>query len=142
MSDVGSSNGTNGPAPATSKSCTVAVVGETRTFKCPSTQTVLKQMYAVGLDLLPVGCRGGGCGVCRVKVLSGEYEVGRQSRLHVTEEDEERGLALSCRLFPRSDLVVEHDESPNAKVSPHAKRGPSFQWPGWSGANGTPAGSP
>ena len=25
---------------------------------------------------LPVGCRRGGCGVCRVRVLSGEYRFG------------------------------------------------------------------
>lgn len=56
---------------------------------------------------IQVGCRGGGCGVCRVRVVSGEYRVGRMSRAHVSEADEAAGYALACRLYPLSDLVLE-----------------------------------
>jgi ferredoxin len=55
---------------------------------------------------IQVGCRGGGCGVCRVRVLDGEYVTKRMSRRFVTEEDEADGFALACRLFPSSDLTV------------------------------------
>jgi ferredoxin len=55
---------------------------------------------------IPVGCRGGGCGVCRVRVVSGDYTTMRMSRAHVTEADEEAGIALACRLLPSSDIVV------------------------------------
>ena len=33
---------------------------------------------------LPVGCRRGGSGVCRVRVLSGEYRSDRMSRSHIS----------------------------------------------------------
>ena len=51
---------------------------------------------------LPVGCRRGGCGVCRVRVLEGDYRSDPMSRTHVSVEDEAGGLcspAASIR-FP------------------------------------------
>lgn len=64
-------------------------------------------MASSGARAVPVGCRGGGCGICRIRVLSGEVERGAMSRSHVTIEEERQGFALACRLFPRSDLVIE-----------------------------------
>ena len=56
---------------------------------------------------IPVGCRGGGCGVCRIRVVAGEYTTRRMSRKHVSEADEAAGIALACRVVPASDLIVE-----------------------------------
>ena len=53
-----------------------------------------------------VGCRRGGCGVCKVKVLSGRYRTGPMSRSKVTEEEQAAGVALACRLYPESELQV------------------------------------
>jgi ferredoxin len=55
---------------------------------------------------LPVGCRRGGCGVCRVRVLAGAYRADRMSRAHVSEEQEAAGVALSCCIYPLSDLSL------------------------------------
>jgi len=55
---------------------------------------------------IQVGCRGGGCGVCRVQVLAGEYTTKRMSRRFVTEGDEAAGFALACCLVPAGDLTV------------------------------------
>ncbi|MGE4480252.1 2Fe-2S iron-sulfur cluster-binding protein [Acidocella sp.] len=55
---------------------------------------------------LPVGCRRGGCGVCRARVLAGEYRREAMSRAHVSETDEAAGVVLSCAVFPLSDLVL------------------------------------
>lgn len=60
-----------------------------------------------GPKAVRVGCRQGGCGACRVRVLSGGYETGKMSRAHVTEDEQRQGYALSCRLYPKSDLVLE-----------------------------------
>lgn len=54
-----------------------------------------------------VGCRKGGCGACRVKVLSGDYTTIKMSRAHVTEAEEAEGYALACRILPASDLELE-----------------------------------
>ena len=46
-------------------------------------------------DGIQVGCRGGGCGVCRVEVLAGDvYTAKRMSKAHVTEADLAHGIVL------------------------------------------------
>ena len=55
---------------------------------------------------LPVGCRRGGCGVCRVRVLSGEYDSGPMSRSCVSAEDEAAGVVLACCIYAKSDLSL------------------------------------
>lgn len=76
-------------------------------FHCPADKTLLVGMEQQLTKALDVGCRGGGCGVCKVRVLSGEYERKRMSRAHVSEQEEQDGFALACRIFPRSDLCIE-----------------------------------
>jgi ferredoxin len=60
-----------------------------------------------GLAALPVGCRRGGCGVCKVRLLEGEIQAEPMSRAHVGPAERAAGWALACRIRPRSDLVLE-----------------------------------
>lgn len=55
---------------------------------------------------LPVGCRRGGCGICRARILEGNYKRDPMSREYVTLEDEKQGLVLLCAIYPLSDLKV------------------------------------
>lgn len=73
-------------------------------FPCGDGQTVLGAMIQAGAAAVPVGCRSGGCGVCRVQVLDGRYETGTMSHAQVGPADRAHGIVLSCQLFPRSDL--------------------------------------
>lgn len=73
-------------------------------FVCSAERNVLKAMERLGRKGIPVGCRGGGCGVCRVQVLSGAYRVGKMSREQVSMDDERQGVCLACKLFPQADL--------------------------------------
>ena len=70
-------------------------------------ERLLHEMIKRQVTDIPVGCRGGGCGVCRVRVIEGDYTTKRMSRKHVSEADEADGVALACRLIPSSDIVVE-----------------------------------
>ena len=65
---------------------------------------------------LPVGCRRGGCGICRVKVLSGEYRSEVMSRAHVSAEDEAAGIVLSCCIYPLSDLSLRLETPVTARA--------------------------
>ena len=81
-------------------------------FLCSEEQHLLDGMrsFRPGMPLIqaiPVGCRGGGCGICRIEVLSGDYEALKMSRKHIPKEDQARGIVLACRVFPRSDLSIE-----------------------------------
>ncbi|WP_404301315.1 2Fe-2S iron-sulfur cluster-binding protein [Alicycliphilus denitrificans] len=68
------------------------------------TRSVLEGMEALGKKGIPVGCRQGGCGVCKVQVLEGQYTRRVMSRAHISAEEEAAGCVLSCRIYPASDL--------------------------------------
>jgi ferredoxin len=77
-------------------------------FACAADKNVLKAMEKLGRKGIPIGCRGGGCGICRVQVIGeGNYHTGKMSREQVTEEDEKKGICLACKLFPESDLQLK-----------------------------------
>ncbi len=78
-----------------------------QTFRCLPGQSVLRAMEQQGKRCVPVGCRGGGCGLCKVRVLSGTYQCHKMSCSHVPPEAAKQGLALACQLFPQSDLSIE-----------------------------------
>lgn len=73
---------------------------------CADNDNVLRAMEALGRKGIPVGCRGGGCGVCKVQVTGGAYHTRKMSRACVTEAEEADGVVLACKLFPESDLSV------------------------------------
>ena len=85
---------------------TVTVEALGLVFSCAEDQSVLAGTERFGKGSIPVGCRGGGCGVCKIELVEGEVFRRRMSRAHVTEAEEEQGIFLACRVFPRSDLVV------------------------------------
>ncbi|WP_156842885.1 2Fe-2S iron-sulfur cluster-binding protein [Novosphingobium aquimarinum] len=57
-------------------------------------------------DRIISGCRGGGCGICKVQVRHGNYRCGSMSRAHVSVEEQSDGFALACQLWPLSDMSV------------------------------------
>mgnify|MGYP001589863247 CR=1 FL=1 len=75
-------------------------------FPCSEGGDVLRAMECLGRRGIPVGCRGGGCGVCKVQVLDGRYHTGTMSRACVTADEEARGYALACKVIPDSDLTL------------------------------------
>jgi ferredoxin len=64
----------------------------------------------LGTYLKPEGCHGGGCGICKIKIISGEVRVLSMSKKHVSEEEKEKGFTLACRVFPLTNLVIENIE--------------------------------
>ncbi|XUT93140.1 2Fe-2S iron-sulfur cluster binding domain-containing protein [Ottowia caeni] len=75
-------------------------------YRCAGSRSVLEGMEALGKKGIPVGCRNGGCGVCKVQVLEGQYVRRVMSREHVSEAEEAEGYVLSCRIKPTSDLRI------------------------------------
>jgi ferredoxin len=76
-------------------------------FPCKDGQNVLRAMERLGRKGIPVGCRGGGCGICRVQVLdNGQYRTLKMSRAQISVEDEEVGMCLACKLIPQGDLRI------------------------------------
>lgn len=62
----------------------------------------LRQGYA-----FPYGCRNGGCGSCKGKVVSGTVDYPQGIPAALTLDETRLGMALFCQARPGSDLVVE-----------------------------------
>lgn len=86
----------------------VCLVQTGEVFSCAEEETLLAGMCRLGRKGIPVGCLGGGCGVCKVRVVQGDVlKLGPVSRAHVSEEEERQGYTLACRAAPRSAAVLE-----------------------------------
>jgi len=65
----------------------------------------LRQGYA-----FPYGCRNGGCGACKGRLLSGELDYGTNLPPALSADEHAQGLALFCQARACSDLEVEVKE--------------------------------
>lgn len=83
-----------------------------RVVQVPYGERVLLECHRRGIGDVPIGCRGGGCGVCRVRVSAGSYYTKKMSRKHISAHDEEDGIVLACRLIPLSDLTIQPTPAP------------------------------
>ena len=83
---------------------TITIDDTGESYRCVDYRSVLHGMEALGKKGIPVGCRQGGCGVCKVHVLDGSFSTRVMSRAHVSAEEEAGGCVLSCRIRPASDL--------------------------------------
>ena len=75
-----------------------------RTLQVPEDRYVLESVEKQGGEL-PFSCRNGACTTCAVRVLSGE--VYQPEAMGLSPELRDRGYALLCVSYPRSDLEVE-----------------------------------
>ena len=85
-------------------SLVVRAGGKEHSLGAPSGRTVLEMGLAAGLPM-PFSCAMGGCGACKVKVVSGTLEMEEPNCL--TSDERARGYALACIGCPTSDTVVE-----------------------------------
>ncbi|MFC6668786.1 2Fe-2S iron-sulfur cluster-binding protein [Marinobacterium aestuariivivens] len=83
------------------------VGGEESQFEVAAQCSLLVGAEQGGRSCIPVGCRGGGCGLCKVRVLDGAYRIKRMSRAHISEVEAANGYVLACRVFPLTDVVIE-----------------------------------
>jgi ring-1,2-phenylacetyl-CoA epoxidase subunit PaaE len=86
---------------------TIVLDGRETTLKLPADTPILDAAQRVRADL-PFACKGGVCGTCRAKVITGKVEMRRNYALEQHELDE--GFVLTCQGLPRSEQVtVDYD---------------------------------
>jgi ferredoxin len=83
---------------------TVTIDETGETYRCGEQENLLVGMERLGKKGIPVGCRGGGCGVCKIEILSGDVTKKVMSREYVSVEEEAAGTVLACRVLPTSDI--------------------------------------
>ena len=73
-------------------------------------ETVLAALSRAGLKYR-VGCRRGGCGVCKVQLVLGEVRYERPVADSVLSDDQRvAGICLSCCAVPITNIVIELQE--------------------------------
>jgi len=73
-------------------------------------ETVLKALSRAGLKYR-VGCKRGGCGVCKVQLVLGEVRYERPVAESVLSDDQRvAGICLSCRAVPITNIAIELQE--------------------------------
>lgn len=77
------------------------------TVSAADDETLLRALARAGLRYR-VGCKRGGCGICKLQLLAGEIRYERPIADSVLS-DEERvaGICLSCRAVPLTNVEVE-----------------------------------
>lgn len=76
------------------------------TITCNEGEPLLRALSKQNIEGITFGCFGGGCGQCKVQVISGTYIAHRKmSKAHIPSLSDEKILA--CCITPCSDLQIE-----------------------------------
>ncbi len=84
----------------------VTVANRPESFLCREDEMVLEAMKRAQCGPI-YGCFGGGCGICKMQIRSGDYHIAkRMSRAHVSQAEQAQGIVLLCCVQPRGDLFI------------------------------------
>ncbi len=97
------------PTNASKQPFKIQVVNRGEIYLCDQGESLLSGMEQKSADCINVGCRGGGCGMCKIRIIQGSFTSKRMSKAHVSPEEAEQGYALACRTFPSENMVIESD---------------------------------
>lgn len=86
----------------------VCVTPSGERYDCRSNESLLQGMLRLGRKGIPAGCTNGGCGVCKVRILSGPVTaLGPISRAHVSASEQSQGYTLACRAAPAGAVQLQ-----------------------------------
>lgn len=85
----------------------VTIQSTSEVFRCANDMHVLAAMELARCHGIPVGCRNGGCGACKVRITSGSFQTRKMNRAVVSEQEEASGCVLACKTYPQSDIIVQ-----------------------------------
>lgn len=80
------------------------------TFLCQSDESILSaaRKHVVNLSY---GCANGGCGMCKIRVETGNYKLRTYSKDALKDEERQEGYILACKTIPLSDLRLILEEN-------------------------------
>nr|WP_295970023.1 2Fe-2S iron-sulfur cluster-binding protein [uncultured Bacillus sp.] len=91
-----------------------------RTFIGKENETILDSSIRTN-GKIKVGCKNGGCGLCKIKIVEGKIEHGTASRSVLPLHEEAEGYALACRAVPKSDITLEDHSGAQAQKFNYVK---------------------
>ena len=93
-----------------SETYTITLLPMGEVLPCSPGETVLSAILHAGARMF-FGCTGGGCGVCKMRLISGYLDYGRYPGAVLSEEERREGFFLSCQAMPVSDLTIQLTET-------------------------------
>ena len=85
-------------------------------------ETVLGGLYKAGYAYT-IGCRRGGCAICKVDVREGDFSYDHPvADTVISDEERTDGTCLSCRAVPASDLTIEMRDTCLRLVNPFLRQ--------------------
>ena len=96
---------------------TITVDGSSTTFPCAAADTLTRAALRAGVPL-PYECNTGGCGSCKVELLSGEIESLRPDSTALSARDRGKRRVLGCQAQPRADCHIKVHVDPAAAPMP------------------------
>ena len=79
--------------------------GVTRIIETRPNETVADASYRLGINI-PLDCRDGACGTCRVFCEAGSFDGGSYIEDALTDDEAAEGYGLACQMRPKTDLVL------------------------------------
>jgi ferredoxin len=76
-------------------------------FHCAEGVHVLAAMELARCHGIPVGCRNGGCGACKVRITTGRFQTRKMNRAVISVQEEAEGCVLACKTYPLGDIAVQ-----------------------------------
>ena len=89
---------------------TITLLPMGEVLPCAPEEMVLEAILRSGARVY-YGCTGGGCGVCKMRLIAGQLDYGRYSVAVLSEEERWEGFFLSCQAKPLSDLTIQLTEA-------------------------------
>lgn len=84
------------------------IIVEPNEVQVPVTEgdTIMAALNKNGYTFL-LGCRRGGCGICKVRVIEGTIEHNRPvAESALPAEERAEGVCLGCRAVPQGDIRI------------------------------------
>lgn len=82
----------------------IEMAGTGERFEARADESLLKAATTAGVAI-PHDCQLGGCGTCRVKVVSGAHEYD-EFPFGLSQEEADAGFVLACQARARSNMVI------------------------------------
>ncbi len=84
--------------------------------ECRDGETILAALHRSG-HAVRIGCRRGGCGICKVDLVEGDVAYTHVVAPSVlSEQDRADGVCLLCRTVPTGDVTVALRPAPDTGV--------------------------
>ncbi len=85
---------------------TLTVAGENVAIDLLDGETILEGLYRNGYAFR-IGCRRGGCAICKVDLLAGEVQYNRTvADVVLTDDERAAGTCLTCRAVAVTDITI------------------------------------